>query len=532
MSLASYFNLIYAFLFLPIVVLIYHFTPKGFRYFILLLASFVFFFLISANLIIFLILSILSIYISTCSMMKLEEKKNLELETTEKENRKLVKQKYNRNKKIVLVLCILFNVSFLFCFKYLNFFILNLNSILDCFPIELSFSMVRWIAPIGISFYTLQALSYVIDVYHGKVEAERNVFKVALFLSFFPQIIEGPIVRYSDTANSLQEGKPITYHNLCYGYQRILFGFFKKVIIADRLNILVKIIFESYMNYSGISVLLGVIGYTIMLYMEFSGTMDVVIGSGEIFGIQIPENFRQPFFSKNISEFWTRWHISLGLWFKDYIFYPVSLSKPMKKLTVKARKLLGNHYGPLLSGSFALFVVWFLNGLWHGAGWNYLFFGLYQFIMILMGSLIEPIIKKVCLIFHINRSHIVYRVFQSIKMTMFVFIGELFFRAPTVTIAFQMLKKIVTNFNVLAFKNGELLSLGLDGKDYLVLLVALIFIFVISLLREKKISIRDRISSQNIFVRWTLYYAFILAILVFGAYGSGYIPVDPIYADF
>lgn len=528
----SYFNRAFLFLFLPLVVLIYNITPKKYRYIVLIIASFIFFSMISNKLIVFLILSILSIYLSGRIMNKIDDKKDKTLDNCKKEDKKTVKEKYKKKKKIVLVLTIIFNVSFLFYFKYLNFFASNANIVLNWLNIRYSFQILHRLAPVGISFYTLEALAYIIDVYNGKIKAEKKLLKLTLFLSFFPQLMEGPIARYSDTAEDLYEGKRAAYKNFCFGYQRILLGLFKKLLIANRLNIVVKIIFNDYMSYSGLAVAFGVISYTVMLYMEFSGTMDIVIGTGEIFGVKIPENFRQPFFSKNISEFWTRWHISLGLWFKDYIFYPVSLSKPMKNLTIKARKKLGNHFGPLISGSIALFTVWFLNGLWHGAGWTFLFFGMYHFFMILMGNIFEPTIIKICKKIHIDRKNKFYRVFQSVKMTILVFIGELFFRAPTMKVAFEMLQRIITKSSIGSIKHGEILLLGIDIKDYIVLMLSIVFIFAVGLLKERGYNIRETISNKNIFIRWIIYYAFILIIIVFGAYGVGYIPVDPIYADF
>lgn len=527
----SYFHPVFALVFLPILVLIYNLIPKKFRPLLLLIASFGFFFVVSKKLIVFLMLSILSIYFIALFLNKLDNKRDSLLQD-ENIDKKSIKAKYKKYKKVILFLGIIFNVSFLFIFKYLGFFSSSANTLLNIFNINYQFKIMKFIAPIGISFYTLQALSYIIDVYNEKIEADKNFFRVALFLSFFPQIMEGPIARYSDTAKALYETSRVTYYNFCLGFQRIFYGFLKKYIIADRLNVVVKTIFESYTSYSGIPIILGIISYTVMLYMEFSGTMDVVIGCGEIFNVKIPENFRQPFFAKNISEFWTRWHISLGTWFKDYIFYPISLSKPMKKLTIRMRKILGNHWGALVSGSVALFTVWALNGLWHGAGWTFLFFGLYQFILILMGSIFEPLVQKICNFLKINRQNFFYRIFQSVKMTIFVFIGELFFRAPTLGVAFGMLKRLVTNFNIHAVTNGELLKLGLDVYDYLILVVFLIVVFVISILKEKNINIREEVSKKNIFIRWTIYYALILSIILFGAYGSGYIPVDPIYADF
>ena len=528
----SYYSLRYLFVFLPISVLIYRIIPKKFRYIFLLLISLGFFMLSSRKkmfVIIFLILSILSIYISARLMSKVDKKRDLALEKAEKEEKKKLKEKYKRRKKVILVLTIIFNVAFLFAFKYLKFFTININALMDILHFNHKIPFFKLLAPIGISFYTLTALSYIIDVYNNKIEAEKNILKIALYVSFFPQIVEGPINSYSKDTQTLFEGNTVDFKGFCFGYQRIIYGLFKKIVIADRLNFAVGEIFKGYATMSGMTCAFGVVAYTIMLYMEFSGTMDIVLGSAELFGVKLPENFRQPFFSKNVSEFWTRWHISLGNWFKNYIFYPVSLSKKMKKLTISARKKLGNHFGPLISGAVALFAVWSLNGLWHGAGWPFLLFGMYHFVMILLGNIFEPYIIKLCDKLHINRKNIFYRIFQSVKMTIFIFIGELFFRAPTVEVGFKMLGKIFTNFT---FKMSEFTRLNLDVYDYIVLFLSLIFIFVIGLLKEKNVNIREEISKKNIVLRWTLYYALIMAILIFGAYGTGYVPVDPIYSDF
>ncbi len=528
----SYFDPIYIFFAVPVLLFIYNLLPKKARPILLLLFSFGLFIFISNWLAVFLVLSILTIYLIGIFLDKLNKKRDLLIQDNP-DNKKEIKEKYKKYKKLVLILGILINVSFLFFFKYLNFFATNTNLLLNLFKINYQLKVAKYIAPIGISFYTLEALSYILDVYNEKIEADKNIIRVSLYLSFFPQIMEGPIARYSDTASDLYAGNKVTYNNFCSGYQRILYGLFKKLLIADRLNFLVSTVFDNYASYSGATAALSVIGYTIMLYMEFSGTMDIVIGTGEFFGIKIPENFRQPFFAKNISEFWTRWHISLGLWFKDYIFYPVSLSKSMKKLTLKARNLMGNRFGPLVSGAIALFAVWFLNGLWHGAGYTFLFYGMYQFILILLGNIFEPTINNICKKIKINRQNKIYRVFQSIKMTFFVFIGELFFRATSVKAGFGMLKKIFTNFHLIStFKSGEFLKIGLDGKDYVVIFIALIVVFIISLLKEKNHNIREEINQKNICIKWIIYYLLILSIIIFGAYGFGYLPVDPIYADF
>ena len=266
--------------------------------------------------------------------------------------------------------------------------------------------------------------------------------------------------------------------------------------------------------------------------MDFSGTMDVVIGTGEIFGILMPENFKRPFFSRTISEFWTRWHITLGTWFKDYLFYPISMSKPMKRLTSRARKRFGNHYGPLFSGGIALLCVWFCNGLWHGSGWHYIVFGLYHFVLILTGSLILPLSIRLAEKLHISRDHWLYHFLQIFRTFVLVCFGELIFRAKSLGEAAGMLKKIGTAFTFASLKDGSLFTFGMNQKDYLILFVLLGLILVISLLQERGVKIREAIAGKGLVIHYLAIWALILFIIIFGAYGQGYLPVNPIYAEF
>ena len=273
----------------------------------------------------------------------------------------------------------------------------------------------------------------------------------------------------------------------------------------------------------------GMIVYTIQLYMDFSGTMDVVTGMGQIFGITMPENFKQPFFSKSISDFWTRWHITLGSWFREYIFYPVSLTNGCKKLTTNARKKLGNYYGPMLASSIALFCVWICNGLWHGAAWSFIFFGMYHFSLILLGKIFNPLFEKLIKLLHINIKNYIFQGFQIIRTTLLVCVGELFFRANSLKDGFKMFYRMLSNFK---FENNELFNLGLDLKDFILINMVVVVIFIISILKEKGINIRETLSNKHIIIRWTVYYILIISIVIFGTYGLGYVPLDPMYANF
>ena len=266
--------------------------------------------------------------------------------------------------------------------------------------------------------------------------------------------------------------------------------------------------------------------------MEFSGTMDAVIGTAQIFGVTLPENFARPFFSKTISDFWARWHITLGAWFKDYIFYPVTLSKPVKKLTSNLKKKMGNYFALLVASAIALFCVWFSNGLWHGAAWNYIFFGMYHFALILMGNVVEPLAKKVRKALHVNPSWFGYQLFQMVRTSLLVVIGELFFRGHGLKSGLIMFKMLLTNFSLERFNLQTMEALGIDGQDIAIAGIAILIVLVVSILKERGVEIRETLGKQHIVLRWGVMYGLILFIVIFGAYGLGYIPVDPIYANF
>lgn len=530
--MTSYCSLLYLAVFLPAVVLVHRILPQRLRWAALLAASYAFFWSVSGKLLVFLLLSTVSIHHFGLWLTVEQQSRDNQLASAAPPDRKKIRQRFTRRLRAILLLAVLVQAGTLLTLKYAAFFSTNLNHLLDALRLPVNVPVPSFLLPIGISFYTLQAVSYLTDVYRGAIRADRNLARLMLFLGFFPQIMEGPICRYGQTADQLWAGRPVTWQGLTFGMQRILYGMIKKIVIADRLNLLIKTVFNDYTNFSGGIIALATVCYTCQLYMDFSGTMDVVIGSAEIFGVRLPENFRQPFFSRSISEFWQRWHISLGAWLKDYVFYPLSMSGPLKKLTGAARRRLGNHYGPLISGTVALGVVWLLNGLWHGAGWHYLFFGFYHFVLILAGSLFEPVAQRLTAFLHIDRTCLPYRIFQTVRTALLVCVGELFFRANGLRAGLAMFRTMVTDFSVEPFVNGGFLSLGMDKYDFFITLVAVGLVFAVGLLRERGVSLREAVAQRPLAVRWPVYYAAFLFLVIFGAYGVGYVPVDPIYAAF
>lgn len=531
-ELTSYFSNEYLYFFLPISIIGYCFMPQKAKKFYLLAASMIFYWLISGKLILFLLITIMSVHHFAIWLDRIRAQKDAAVKECEKEERKLVKKAFQKKGRIVLAFAAVVHIGALLVIKYSPFFTGNINSLLRLLGSQAVLDIPQFIMPIGISFFTLQAVSYLVDVYRGVSKADDNIFRLALFMSFFPQIVEGPICRYEQTAPQLWSVKTIDYQKFTLGITRILYGYMKKAVVADRLNPLIQEIFDNYKNYDGGMIALAAVFYTIQLYMDFSGTMDAVIGTAQVFGVELPENFRRPFFSKTISEFWQRWHITLGTWFKDYIFYPVTMSKPMKSLTSSARKKLGNHFGPLVAGSVALFCVWFSNGLWHGAAWSYIFFGMYHFALILCGSLVTPAIKAFNTKLHLSPEKLPYRLVQIFRTAVLVVIGELFFRANGLRAGLAMFKKLFTEMKFTPLTPEVLKPLGIDIKDIGIVLVVVAIVFVISLLNEKGIPVGERVNSLKLPVRWTILFALIMFIVIFGAYGPGYVPVDPIYAEF
>lgn len=534
-SMTSYFSLAFLVGFLPISIVTYFFVPQKAKKYVLLVFSMAFFWLISGKLIAYLLLTVISVHWFGLWLERLKNESSAAAKTIpkeEKEERKKIKSKYRTKMRAVLCFAVLLHIGVLVMLKYSPFFVTNINSLLSLVHIPLALDIPKYMIPVGLSFFSLQALSYIIDVYRGTVKADGNIFRLALFISFFPQIVEGPICRYSQTADALWNVKQIKYDDLAIGLQRFLYGFMKKLVIADRLNAAVKEIFDNYESFDGGIIFLGAVFYTVQLYADFSGSMDAVVGIGRIFGVKMPENFRQPFFSRTISEFWQRWHITLGTWFKDYIFYPVTMSKPMKKLTTAARKKLGNHFGPLLAGAVALFCVWLANGLWHGAAWSYIFFGMYHFALILGGSIISPAIKFINGKLHISPENPVYKAAQIIRSCLLVVIGEMFFRANGLKAGLAMFTRLITHAGFTPLTKDVLTALHIDMRDIIIVCVAAAIILAVGIFREKGIDVGEKLYSKNVVVRRAVLYSLIMFIVIFGAYGAGYVPVDPMYAEF
>ena len=518
----SFISIEYA-IFLIISVFLYYICPKKFKWIVLLASSYIFYFLSSGKLLVFLLTSTISIYVSGLLIDRENIRTKLLGAELEKQEKKILKNKAKKRKKLIVFISILINFGILAVLKYSGFACKNVNHILNIFNAE-KIPVAKFILPIGISYYTLMAVSYVVDVYRGKYEAEENLGKLALYLSFFPQIIEGPISKFDQTAQKLYEGNKFDIDNLLHGLSLILIGVFKKLVIADRAGIYVNNIFgtDSY----GFAMFLGALLYTLQIYAEFSGCMDIVIGSGELFGIVLPENFKRPFFSRSIQEFWRRWHITLGAWIKDYIFYPISLSGFNTKVGEFFTKYLPKGMAKFLVVAFPMLFVWLYNGIWHGASWKYIAYGMYYYIVIMLGILLAPLLSKIREKLKINQENIFYKVYEILRTGLIVVIGMMLFRSHS-------FMAFIHNFiNLFKKTNVDIVSFGLEKFDFIILILYVVILIILGIFQEKNVVIYKELRKKNVLIRYLLYILVILCIVILGIYGKGYDTSSFIYGQF
>ena len=534
-----YYELVFGMLFLPLIIIIYQIFPKRFRWVFLLIASVGYYFSFSIKLFIFMLLASTITYVTGLLLEKMSKDKKaaLNLLKTEKkdvtkEDKANVKLKFQRRSRIILVVGIILALSSLLYLKYYNFFAENINAIANASTGASLLPAKELALPLGISFYTMQAIGYMADVYWKKVKAERNPLKMLLFLSFFPTIVEGPIASYTDTHESLFSGEPLDPDNVIQGFIRLGWGVMKKLVIADRLYPAVNTLFDMSRDPHGAEIAAAAILFTVMEYMDFSGCMDMVVGCGRIFGVKLPENFKQPFFARNASEFWRRWHISLGVWFKTYIFYPVSMSGLAKKWGKFSKDRVGKHTSKMVASAMALLPVWLCNGLWHGPKWTYIFYGVFYFVIIMIELIFEPLGDKLLERMKLTRENKAVDIIRILRTWIVIFAGELFFRAETLTDGFKMFGRMFSGFRLSILWNGTALGWGLDKADWIVILFSLLIVIVVNVMREKGTDVAAGLLQKPLVLRWALAFGLIFIVLIFGLYGPGYQEVDLIYAGF
>lgn len=506
-------------IFLSMLLLAYYILPKKIQWVCLLIGSYIFYCCSGIKNMIFILSTTITIWGGAVYINKIEDKKNFDLEELKKSenssiSKKEIKEIAKKNKKKVFWIILFLNFGVLAFLKYFNFTSENITSIFNIVS-EKKFEPIKLglLLPLGISFYTFQAVAYLIDVYNGKYKAEKNLAKFALFISFFPQIIQGPINRFDKLSNQLYQDRAFDLQKFQYGLQLILWGIFKKMVIADRAIVIVNKVFDNYNNYGGGVIVTGILFYSLQQYCDFSGGIDVAMGISELFGIKMLPNFKRPYFSVSLSEFWRRWHITLGLWMRDYVFYPLALTKTMSKISKKSKKYLGKQFSKVLPVALSNIVVFIIVGIWHGPYWHYVAWGLYNGLIIAISALLEPVYVWIKKVFKINTECFSYHLFRILRTFFIINLGWYFDRANGLKESFHMLYITFTNLRIGQVFDGTMLTFGLESKDFKILLITTIILFAVSLMQENGIKIRESLSKQNLVFRWGILYIFIFMII-------------------
>jgi len=483
------FNSIDFLLFFPIVVAIYFVIPKKLRYIWLLMASYYFYMSWNPRYAILMLLSTIITYVSSIGI--------------EKSNAILWKMVWVAGSLIS-------NLSILCIFKYANFILVNIERVLITIGIEITECRLDLLLPVGISFYTFQALSYTIDVYRGKIKAERNILKYSLFVSFFPQLVAGPIERSKNLLYQIQNCEEIklwNFERVRDGFLLMMWGLFQKLVIADRISLLVDTVINNYEKYGFVEISVAMILFAFQIYCDFGGYTNIARGTARIMGFELMKNFQQPYLATSIKEFWRRWHISLTSWFTDYVYIPLG----------------GNRKGSIKK-YVNILIVFGISGFWHGASWNFIVWGLVHAVFQIIGDIKDRIEKKFC----IRKSESESRKIRSVLVTfVLVDFAWIFFVCNSFKQALLVIKQMFT-----VFQTTDLYNVGLSRGNWSILILAIGLLLVVDILHESGKSIFIIMGKQECFFRWISYVGIVWIIIMFGIYGTQYDASTFIYFQF
>lgn len=511
-------------LFLAVVFAAYYIVPGKVQWIVLTAAGIFFYACADPRDIFWVLLTTFFIYISGISIQRIsdqtEKRLSDEKETLSREQKTSLRKSAKAKQKGWVAAASVSTLFLLFLAKYT--------------PLS-SDGLWFFVVPLGISFYTLQAIGYVVDVYHHKTRAQKNFLKLFLFISFFPLSIQGPISSYPELSKTLYGPHRFDGAVFSYGLQRILWGFFKKLVIADRLSPVVTGIMGDPSK-RGAYIFAGMFLYTFELYADFSGGIDITIGTAQALGITLEENFKRPFFATSLKEYWRRWHITMCNWFRSYIFYPVSMSKPIRKITHWLRKHLGGNPAKRVPVYLSSLIVWAATGIWHGAGWNFFSWGIANWLILMIAEEFSPRAEKFRKERNLDTNR-GYRAFQMIRTFLLVTILNLFDCFQTAGQTFSAFFSIFTKGNWKVLGDGSLLQFGAGTWDFVVAFAGVLVMFLVDLYEEKhandgEMAVRRAVEKKSYLLRAVLWGGLFVVIIVFGSYGIGYNASQFIYNRF
>lgn len=496
------FNSIDFMFFFPLVLLVYFVIPRKCRRYWLLIASYYFYMSWNPKYALLILFSTIVTY--ACGLLIGKE--------AEGKNRIAIKNG-------LVACCIIVNLLILGYFKYFDFMLSSISAVLKVVGITVLPPQLDILLPVGISFYTFQALSYTIDVYRNDIPAEKNFIRYALFVSFFPQLVAGPIERSKNLLSQMQNIEKIRLWDgkrVVQGAYYMLWGYFLKMVIADRASILVDEVFDHYYLYGTFELILGAFWFAVQIYCDFGGYSMIAIGAAKVMGFSLMENFNAPYLAMSVKEFWRRWHISLSSWFKDYVYIPLG----------------GNRKGTIRK-YVNLFITFLVSGLWHGAAWSYVVWGGLHGIYQIIGDLISPIKKSACRLFGIRETSFSHKIINIIGTFLLVDFAWIFFRADSVSIAFAYIGRILTKWNPWVLFDGSVYNIALDRTEMKILVLATVVLLIADALKlHFKKNITDIIQLQDTWFSWGCAIAIFMSIVIWGVYGPAYDAAQFIYFQF
>ncbi len=410
--------------------------------------------------------------------------------------------------------CIVLNAAIWFAIKELPWLLLTADRLFQKVGLP-SLPVLSWLVPVGLSYFTLQAIGYLVDVYKGRIQAETNFFRYLLFLSWFPAIVQGPISRYEQLMPQLQNNKKFSFDTTRSNLLLILFGLVKKMVIADRLGIFVNACFGKFTELHGAILYLAAVGYAIQLYTDFSGCVDLCRGVSGLFGVDLVRNFDRPYLALSIKDFWGKWHISLSNWLKNFIYIPLGGN----------RKGTGRKY-------LNIFITFMVSGLWHGAGFNFFLWGALHAIYQIVGQVTLPFRKKVKALIGVKEGSLSERIFQTVITFHLVTFAWIIFRAGGLMTGLSYIKNMFSSADLLVLLNGDLFKFGLSRNYIALLLVHIAVLFVVEVCTKSQQHLIKSVERRNLVLRWFVFLVLIFDILLFGVYGSGYNPSGFLYGGF
>lgn len=523
-------------LFSAVVVLVFYAVGKINRkgqQFVLLAANLAFYIIAGVKYLPFLLVTLFASFFGAKAIGKIYDAADKKLlDAKDIAEKKEIRADSKKKAKKAMLFGVLISLALLIVCKYLLFILKNVNIVIKKLGAE-PIGLFKIILPLGISFYTFMAVGYVLDVYWKRIKAENNFIAYSVFLTYFPHIVQGPIGRYGNFKEQfdVKKGVVLDTQNLAFGAELVIWGLFKKLVIADRLSPFVSTFFDDPRSYSGLVMVIAAVLYSIQIYTDFSGCIDIISGVSEMLGIKLEKNFNHPYFSRTIPEFWRRWHISLGDWFKDFVYFPVSTSAPVKKLK-KAFKKCGWKKGELLVASCApTIVVWIITGIWHGASWNYVAWGMFYAALMVGGNIFADFNKAATEKLKIDTETFSWRLFQIVRTFALCCVGRVFFRAEGLRNALVYFKHMFSSLSLDLILDDKIYTYGMDRENFILVLVAIAVLFVADLL-EEKIPLRKTLAKQNIVFRYAVILLGIFAVLIFGIYGPQFNASEFIYEQF